>query len=485
MASAPALEKRNRIRVRILVVAATALAFLAIFTSWVDRQALDTNEWVDTSGRLLEDKAISDAVATYTADQLYANVNVTKLVKERLPDDLQQAASPLTAGVREVATRAAKQAFQSQRVQNLWQDANRVAHTQLVAILEDKSEAVSSQNGKVVLDLEPIIFQLADRLGLKKQVAQAIDKGEETGRVKPNFGQLEIADSQQLDNARTLTKILEGLAWFFTIGSLGLFVLALWLGRGSDWVTVLGYGLGLIAAGLAAIAVRGIAKGIVVDGLAQTEDARVPTAHAWDIATSLLHSIASSVIIFGVLFVVAAYVASPHNGAVSIRQALAPVLRDRPGIVWLIFAAVALLTVINWPPDDTRQLVLTMLLIALAGAGIEALRRDTLREFPNARRGEWLTGFRQRARRASSEAGRRIGSAVRDLSSDDKHPDDAKLDRLEKLGELKEKGVLTPAEFRAEKKRILEDKAIQNGEPEPTAKPKSKSKPKPRAKAKA
>jgi hypothetical protein len=45
---------------------------------------------------------------------------------------------------------------------------------------------------------------------------------------------------------------------------------------------------------------------------------------------------------------------------------------------------------------------------------------------------------------------------VRELASDDKHPDDAKLDRLERLGELKEKGVLTAAEFREEKKRILE-----------------------------
>ena len=375
-----------------------------------------------------------------------------------------------------MATRAAKRAFQSARVQNLWRDANRVAHTQLVAILEDKSAAVSSQNGKVVLDLKPIIFQLADRLGLKKQVAQAINEGEKTGQLKSDFGQLEIADSQQLDNARILVKILEGLAWVFMIGSLALFVLALWLGRGSDWITVLGYGLGLIAAGLAAIAVRSIAKGLVVDELARTEDARVPTEHAWDIATSLLHSIASSVIVYGVLFVIAAYLASPHNGAVSTRQALAPTLRDRPGIVWSLFAAVALLVVIIWPPDGTRQLVLTLLLIALAGAGIEALRRETAREFPDARRGDWVTGMRQRARRASSEAGRRIGSAVRELSSDDKHPDDAKLDRLEKLGELKEKGVLTAAEFRTEKKRILEDRAIQNGEPDPRAKPNPKAK---------
>jgi hypothetical protein len=455
MASTEPPERRYRITVRILVVAASVLAFLAIFTGWIDRQALDTNEWVDTSGKLLEDRAISDAVATYSVDQLYANVDVARLVKQRLPDDLQQVASPAAAGIRELATRGAKRAFQSGRVQNLWKDANRVAHTQLVAILEDKSEAISSQNGKVVLDLQPIIYQLADRLGFKKQVVHAINKGEETGRLKPGFGQLQIADSDQLDTAQTITKILRGLAWLFSIGSLVLFALAVWLAKGRRWLVVLGYGLGLIAAGLAAIALRAGAKGPVVDSLAKTEEARVPTEHAWDIGTSLLHSIASSVIVFGVLFVVASFLASPANAAVSIRQALAPTLRDRPPLVWSAFATLALLAVIIWPPDGTRQVVLTLLLIALAGAGLEALSREAGREFPDAKRGDWLLGMRQRTRRASAEAGRRIGSAVRDLTTEERHPDDAKLDRLERLGELKEQGVLTAAEFREEKKRIL------------------------------
>jgi hypothetical protein len=165
--------------------------------------------------------------------------------------------------------------------------------------------------------------------------------------------------------------------------------------------------------------------------------------------------------------VVASFLASPANAAVSIRQALAPTLRDRPAIVWSAFATVALLAVIIWPPDGTRQVVLTLLLIALAGAGLEGLSRQARREFPTAERGDWLLGMRQRARRASAEAGRRIGSAVRDLASDEKDPDDTRLDRLERLGELKEQGVLTAAEFRAEKKRILE--AGNGGPPERTA----------------
>ena len=457
MASTEPPETRHRIQVRVLVILASILAFLAIFTSWVDRQALDTNQWVDTSGKLLQDKEISDALAIYSVDQLYASVDVARILKKQLPPDLQPVSSPLAAGVREFATRAAQQAFQSPRVQTLWADANRVAHSQLVAILEGKNEEITTQNGKVILDLRPIVLQLANRIGLKKQAQQAIQKGESQGILKPSFARLQIADSQQLGTARTVTKLIEGLAWFFTVGTLALFALAAYLaGRGRRWVVVLGYGLGLMAAGLAAVAVRAALQGPFVDSLAPTQEARVPAEHAWDIGTSLLQSIATSVVVFGIGFVIASYLSSPAPSAMSIRRAAAPTLRDRPGIVWSVFAALALVAVIIWPPSGTRLLVFTLLLIVLAGVWLEEVRRLTAREFPGAKKGDWMKSMRKRMSEAGSEAGRRVGSAMKGMiSDDDVHPDDAKLERLEKLGELKEKGVLTAAEFREEKKKLL------------------------------
>src|SRR5918995_5240234 len=350
MASTERLEQRHRIKVRILVVLAWFLAFLAIFTSWVDRQVLDTDEWVDTSGRLLEDKEISDALALYAVDQLYANVDVSSVVKKRLPEDVQQISAPISAGIRQVATRAAQQALQSPRVQSAWKDANRVAHRQLITVLKGSNEAVSEAGGKVVLDLRPLVLQLADRVGLKKQLNE---------QLPPDVGQLEVADAKELDTARTITPLIEGLAWLFSIGTLALFAIAAYLARGRRWMVVLGYGLGLIAAGLAAIAVRNVLERVFVDSLSETDAANVPAEHAWDIATGLLHSIASSVIIFGVLYMVASFLASPANAAVSIHQALAPVLRERPAILWSIFAASSLLALILWPPRGTRQLVLS------------------------------------------------------------------------------------------------------------------------------
>jgi hypothetical protein len=446
MASPDPPETRHRIKVRILVVLASILAFLAIFTSWIDRQALDTNRWVDTSGKLLEDKVISDAVASYAVDQLYANVDVSAVIKQRLPKGTKQFSAPVAAGVRQFATQAAEQAIQSPRVQQAWKDANRIAHQELVSILKGQNEVVTSQGGKVVLNLRPLVLQLADRIGLKKQLNQ---------KLPPDVGQLQVADSKQLDTARTVTKLIEGFAWFFTFGSVAFFGLAVYLAKGRRWMVMFAYGLGLIAAGLGAIAVRGALKGLFVDSLANTEAANEPAKHAWDIGTSLLHSIAITVIIYGVLFVLAAFLASPSGYAVGIRRAIAPTLRDRRELVWSIYGAAALIGLIAWPPDGFRQLVLTVLLIALAGLGIEALRRKTLVEFPGAQRGDWMQSMRDRVSRATSETGRRVGSAFKGLTHDDRDPDDAKLDRLERLGELKEKGVLTTTEFREEKKKVL------------------------------
>jgi hypothetical protein len=446
MASPDPPETQHRIKIRILLVLASILAFLAIFTSWIDRQALDTDQWVDTSGKLLEDKAISDAVATYAVNELYANVDVTAVVKQRLPKDLQPFSAPASAGIRQFATQAAEQAVQSPRIQQAWKDANQLAHRQLVSILKGNNEVVSSQNGKVVLDLRPLVLQLADRVGLKKQL---------NDRLPPDVGQLEVADSQQLDTARTVVKIIVGLAWLFTFGSLALFGLAAYLAKGRRWMVMLAYGFGLVAAGLGAIAVRGALEGLFVDSLAKTEDARVPAEHAWEIGTSLLHSIATTVVIYGVLFVIAAFLASPARSAIAVRRAIAPTLRERRELVWSVFAAAALIALIVWPPAGTRQLVLTVLLLALTGVGLEALRRKTMQEFPGAQPGDWVRSIRERFSSATTEVGRRIGSAARGLTDGEQHPEDAKLDRLERLGELKERGVLTSTEFREEKKKLL------------------------------
>ena len=231
MASTDPPETRHRIKVRILVVLASILAFLAIFTSWIDRQALDTNQWVDTSGKLLEDKAISDAVATYSVDQLYANVDVAAVIKKRLPPDLQPFSAPWPPGSAQFATQAAQQAFQSPRIQQAWKDANRVAHTQLVSILKGNNEVVSSAER-----------QGRPRPPPDRPPARQPDRAEEAGSSQ-NAAQPDVGPARDRRLARSSTppgrstKLIEGLAWFFTFGSAGPLRASrpIWRGAAAGW----------------------------------------------------------------------------------------------------------------------------------------------------------------------------------------------------------------------------------------------------------
>lgn len=447
MAASPpdASDTRHTIKIRILVGFATLFAFLAIFAVWIDRQALDTDQWTETSGELLEDDVISDAVADYAVEQLFSNVDVAELLEKRLPDDVKPLAGPVSGGVRQFAQTAADRALGSDRAQNLWKDANRAAHTTLVRILEDESDTVVTRDGVVVLDLRPIVSQIAGQVGLEKQVE---------GRLPADVAELEIADAEQLQNARTVARALNGLALLFTLGSLALFGLAAYLAKGRRWTVLLAYGIGLVVAGLTAIAVRGAASGIVVDGLATTEAVRPPAEHAWEIGTSLLADIARGVIAYGLLFSLASFLGSPAPAAERLRHAVAPTMRDRRPFVWGAFGAVVFIYLISSPPTNLRNLLLTLSLIAIAGVGLEALMRKTASEFPDARSGEWRVTMQQRAKQTAQTAGRRIESAVKEIASD-RDDDDAHLDRLERLGELRDKKVLTQAEFKAEKKRLL------------------------------
>jgi hypothetical protein len=442
-------EDKHRIKVRILVVLASILAFLSIFTTWIDRQALDSSAWTDTSGRLLQNKKISDALANYAIDQLYASVDVNKELQAKLPTDLKPLSGPASAGLRELAVRAAQSTLQRPRFQEAWRQANLTAHSQLVAILEDKSNAVSTTSGRVVLDLRPLVSQLAQQIGINKDVVS---------RIPPDVAQLEIAKSEDLKSAQTIVKIVKGLAIVFSVGTLLLFLLAAYLAKGRRWVVVFGYGIGLIVAGIAALALRKVGGELLVDSLASTATVKPAATDAFNIASSLLSSIAQTSIVTGVLFVVASFLDSPHPMATRIRRAMAPSFLKRPALIWSVFGVLVLFYLILNPPHGNRELLTTVTLLAVAGIGLEALGRKIRREFPDAKPGDVGERFRKRGRELTTEGAKRMRAAMSDVGEmidHDTHPEDARLERLEKLGELKQKGVLTEAEFAAEKERLL------------------------------
>ncbi len=235
-------------------------------------------------------------------------------------------------------------------------------------------------------------------------------------------------------------------------------------------MTVLFCGIGLIAAGFAVIVFREVAGGIVVDQLVEEDSVKPAAEAAWSIGTSLMTSIATTVIIIGVLFGIAGWLASPTGSARSTRRAIAPPLREYPAYVYAGLAILVGIYFLSAPTQNLRSFLTTLVIAGLAAFGIHELRKQTAEEFPDASYGDVVGRTKDRVVGAVKDAnlGERASKLrlpeMRAKPADGSeapttpkpaNDDDARLARLERLGTLHEKGILTDEELAAEKARVL------------------------------
>jgi uncharacterized membrane protein YidH (DUF202 family) len=457
------MSRGRRRLVKALVVLGSVLAFFSVFAIWTERQALNTDDWVGTSDKLLQNETIRKAVGNYLVDQLYENVNVKQELKSLLPGETKQLAGPVSGGLRQVAGSGADQVLQSSTAQELWEDANRTAHEQLVAVLEDKGEAVSTSEGNVSLNLGSLVTNLANQVGFGSELAE---------KLPPDAGQIEILRSDQLKTAQNIAVAIKGLALLLSILTFAAFGAAIYLSRDQRWVTILFCGIGLVAAGFAVIVARHVAGGIVVDQLVVDESAKPAGEATWSIATSLMTSIATTVILVGVLFSAAGWLGSPTGSAQASRKAMAPVLRDYAAFVYTGLALIVCIYFLSAPTQGLRSFVTTLIVAGMAAFGIHELRKQTATEYPDAHFHEMFgrtkdrvvdvvkgANLGERASKLRLPEARKPGgenaaseAPTATLAGND---EDARLGRLERLAGLHEKGVLTDEEFAAEKARVL------------------------------
>ena len=80
--------------------------------------------------------------------QVYDNVDVSGEIAKQLPPKYDALAGPISAALRSPAEQGVDQLLARPRVVALWENANRIAHQELVAVLEDKTRpGVSTANG--------------------------------------------------------------------------------------------------------------------------------------------------------------------------------------------------------------------------------------------------------------------------------------------------------------------------------------------------
>jgi hypothetical protein len=449
------MSRGRRRLVRVLIVLGSLLAFLSVFAIWTERQALDTSEWVNTSGRLIQNPKIREAVSKYLIDQLYENVDVEKELSEKLPGDTKELAGPISGGLRQVAGSGAEKVLESSTAQELWKSANKTTHEQLLEVLEEKEGTLATEEGKVSLDLGSLATNIAGQVGINANLEDA--------------GQITILRSDQLKTAQDIVVAIKGLALILSLLTFLCFGLAIYLSRESRWVTVLYCGIGLVAAGFAVIVFREVAGGIVVGQLVEEDSVKPAAEAAWSIGTSLMTSIATTVIIIGVLFGVAGWLASPTGPARSTRRAIAPPLREYPAYVYAGLAILVGIYFLSAPTQNLRSFLTTLVIAGLAAFGIHELRKQTAEEFPDASYGDVVGRTKDKVVGAVKDAnlGERASKLrlpeMRKTNGGSEAPttalpadnEEARLGRLERLASLHEKGILTDEELASEKARVL------------------------------
>ena len=427
-------SKRRRLLPLTLITIGSVLAILAIFAVWANRQLLDTDNWTDTSAQLLENDEIRGQLAIYLIDQLYANVDVQAELADTLPPRLQPLAGPAAGAFQDLGVRGVDRLLERPRAQELWEQANRRAHRRFLQVVEDGgTDNVSTTGGNVTLDLKGILEQTQAQFGVGGRLAE---------RLPPDAAQLTILKSDELELAQDGVNLLKALAIILVILALGLMALGVYLARGWRREALRACGFGLILAGVAALVARSLAGGAVV-GLADTASVEPALDATWSISTSLLIEAATATLLYGIVVVFAAWLAGPTAWATSTRRALAPYLRE-PRFAYGGLALIVLLLVAWGPTPAFRKPVLALILIALLALGVEALRRHTAREFPNANRGDTMRGWRE------ARAARRSGSARSAQPAGDD-----RVSELERLSALHKSGELDDAEFKAQKAQLL------------------------------
>jgi hypothetical protein len=298
-------------------------------------------------------------------------------LRERLPR--AQGAAPVLAATLEntVGPAAADKLLQRPRVQTLWQNANKRAHAAVLRVLEGKdlgqNENISTANGEVTLDLRPAIERLATRLGVEDKLKPNAD---------PNAGQLVILKSDQLGAAQTAVKILKALSSLLLIVVTALYALAIYVARGRRRLLLGATGASLVFVGLVIASLRHFLGRVIVDSLVKTAANKHPVSVIWAIETSVMRDIAIILVVYGALVLLATVLAGANRPAVAVRRWLAPAFRHHPIVVWLAALAVFLILLAWGPTTGERRLLGVAILAATTAIAIEALRRQTLREFP-------------------------------------------------------------------------------------------------------
>ncbi|MDH4340263.1 MAG: SHOCT domain-containing protein, partial [Thermoleophilia bacterium] len=407
---------------------------LSSFAVWVNRVALNTQVFTDTNTELLDNDAIRSAISTRAVDELFDNVDVQAEVEAKLPEDVKSLSGPATAGLRQASYEIVDRALERPAFQTLFEITLEETHKTLVEVLEGGGSRVSTEGGEVTLDLRDIVRETADRIGIGEDVAD---------KLPADAGRIVILRSDELDTAQDVFQLMKTLAWVLPLLTFAAFGLAVWLARDRRRAAR-GVGIMLVVVGALGLLAARLTQNYLINALTTQRDDREAADNAWNILTELMRDSFRSMVVVGILFVIAASLAGPGRRALAARHSIAPAFRNR---VWayVVLAIVVLFLLANGQVSDFTRFLFVAIVAALGATWIELTRKQTLHEFPDTGESTMVADARSRVSDWLDE--RRAGTPRKE---------DADVTaQLASLADLHSRGELSDEEYASAKARVL------------------------------
>jgi len=302
----------------VLLVLATLCVTLAPVTIWGRNLVLNTDRYVTILTPVAANPGVQDLVIKQVDNQVASHIDVKTLVAETLPPRAAILAAPLQSAVAGLINTVTTKFVRSPAFQTLWVTVNRTAHTQIVYLLTGKNPAGSAvsltNDGKVVLQLAPIVEQVKDRL---------VAAGLTVAKNIPAVGAtIVIAQAKGLTQARkavrALNTIADVLPWLALVLFGGAIATARRRRRALTTSAFCTAG-GMVFLGLALL----VARHLYLDRIDPTKVPHDTAKFLFDTLVRFLRDGIRIVLAVAVVVVILAWVTGPSPRAVRLRHRVA------------------------------------------------------------------------------------------------------------------------------------------------------------------
>jgi len=206
----------RRIGTWVLLVLFCIGTVASVVTVWARIQVLETDAWVETVTPLAADPAIQQAIADRITFLLNEQITGDRVTRTELGEALFGAGM---AFVLDYVHRTVLEFVESPEFQEYWIAANEAAHRRLIDELTgEDAGAIFLENGQVVLDLNPAIAKVEDRL--RAAGLEVVDRIQ----IDPARATFVLYESDAVRKAEDGLEMLETLAIVLPIVTLAALV---------------------------------------------------------------------------------------------------------------------------------------------------------------------------------------------------------------------------------------------------------------------